>query len=117
MFVAKNNRTTGSHYETRVAAFLQKQGFQILEKNYRCRSGEIDLIARDGRYLVFVEVKYRSSRHAGTALEAINWRKAEQVRHVAAFYLYQKRYPEETPVRFDAAGVDGNQITYIKNAF
>lgn len=117
MFDAKNKRTTGSHYEAQVAAFLQKQGMMILEKNYRCRSGEIDLIARDGKYLVFIEVKYRSNRQAGTALEAINWQKATQVRHVAAIYLYQKRYPENTPVRFDAAGVDGDRITYIKNAF
>ncbi len=113
----KNNRATGSHYEQKVAAYLQQQGFDILETNFRCRSGEIDLIARDGRYLVFVEVKYRSSGSAGYALEAIDARKAAQVRRVAAFYLYQHRYPEETPCRFDAAGVDGEQITYIKNAF
>ncbi len=117
MFDAKNNRTTGSHYETQVAAFLQKQGFQILEQNYRCRSGEIDLIARDGRYLVFIEVKFRSSRYAGYALEAINPKKAAQVRRVAEFYLYQKHFPENTPIRFDAAGIDGTNITYIKHAF
>ena len=96
---------------------MQEQGFVILEKNYRCRSGEIDLIARDGRYLVFIEVKYRSSGHAGSALEAINTKKAAQVRRIASIYLYQNRYSENTPVRFDAAGVDGDQITYIKNAF
>lgn len=117
MFQAKNNRTTGSHYEHQVAAFLQKQGFEILETNFRCRSGEIDLIARDGRYLVFVEVKYRHTNAAGTALEAIDARKAMQVRRVAQIYLYKKRYPENTPCRFDAAGVDGEKITYIKNAF
>ena len=48
-----NNRETGSRYEREIAAYLEKRGFVILEKNYRCRSGEIDLIARDGRYLVF----------------------------------------------------------------
>lgn len=117
MFDSKNKRTAGSHYESLVAAFLQKQGFEILERNFRCRSGEIDIIARDGRYLVFIEVKYRSSARAGTALEAINAKKAAQVRRVAAAYLYQKRYSESTPVRFDAAGVDGEKITYIKNAF
>ena len=90
---------------------------QILEQNFRCRMGEIDLIARDGRYLVFVEVKYRRSSQAGYALEAINWKKAMQVRKVASFYLIRHGYPEDTPVRFDAAGVDGDRITYIKNAF
>ena len=117
MFDAKNKRTTGSHYEALVAAFLQKQGYIILEQNYRCRSGEIDLIARDGRYLVFIEVKYRKNSRAGTALEAIDVRKAAQVRKVAQVYLCQKRYSEVTPVRFDAAGIDGSTITYIKNAF
>lgn len=117
MLKAENNRKTGSHYEQQVAAFLQKQGFEILELNFRCRSGEIDIIARDGKYLVFVEVKYRSSRSTGSALEAINARKAAQVRRVAQVYLYQKHYSESTPCRFDAAGVNGTTITYIKNAF
>lgn len=117
MFDAKNNRTTGSHYENQVAAFLKLQGFSILEQNFRCRSGEIDLIAKDGRYLVFIEVKYRKNGHAGSALEAINAKKASQVRRTAAVYLYQKRFSEDTPVRFDAAGIDGEHITYIKNAF
>ncbi len=117
MFDAKNKRTTGSHYEQQVAAFLQQQGYELIEKNFRCRSGEIDLIARDGRYLVFIEVRYRSSGHAGSALESIDAKKAAQVRRIAQIYLYQKQYPEDTPVRFDAAGVDGAHITYIKNAF
>ena len=117
MFQAKNKRMTGSHYEQQVAAFLQKQGFEILEMNFRCRSGEIDLIARDGAYLVFVEVKYRSSSMNGYALEAIDYRKASQIRRIAQIYLLKKKYPENTPCRFDAAGVDGKHITYIKNAF
>lgn len=96
---------------------MQKQGFEILEHNFRCRSGEIDLIAREGNYLVFVEVKYRSSNAAGSALEAIDARKAMQVRRVAQVYLYQRHYSEHTPCRFDAAGVDGDRITYIRNAF
>lgn len=117
MFDAKNKRETGSHYESRVAAFLETQGFEILERNYRCRFGEIDLIARDGAELVFIEVKYRSSDRAGTALEAITEKKAAQVRRVASIYLFQKQYSEQTPVRFDAAGIDGKRITYRKNVF
>ena len=114
---AKNNRKTGSHYEQQVAAFLEKQGYIILEMNFRCRSGEIDIIAKDKNYLVFIEVKYRSSCATGNALEAIDARKAAQVRRVAQIYLYQNRYSETTPCRFDAAGVNGTTITYIKNAF
>ena len=117
MLKSKNNRKIGSHYEQQVAAFLQQKGFEILELNYRCRCGEIDIIARDGNYLVFVEVKYRKSSNAGNALEAIDARKAAQVRRVAQMYLYQKHYSENTPCRFDAAGVNGTTISYIKNAF
>ena len=61
----ENKRTVGSRYEEEAAAFLQKQGFQILEKNYRDRYGEIDIIAKENGYLVFVEVKYRSSLRRG----------------------------------------------------
>ena len=112
-----NNRETGSRYEREIAAYLEKREFVILEKNYRCRSGEIDLIARDGRYLVFIEVKYRKSGAAGTALEAISPKKVLKVRQTAAYYLYEKGLPEDTPCRFDAAGVDGETVTYRKDAF
>ncbi|MBQ6833504.1 MAG: YraN family protein [Lachnospiraceae bacterium] len=115
--MAQNNRKTGSHYEDQVAAFLEQNGFTIIERNFRCRSGEIDLIARDGDYLVFIEVKFRKNSTCGTSLEAIDFKKAAQIRKIAAIYLYQKRYPENTPCRFDAAGVDGDKITYMKNAF
>ena len=55
-----NKRKIGSRYEEAAAAFLQKQGFRILGKNFRCRQGEIDLVCREGKELVFTEVKYRS---------------------------------------------------------
>lgn len=115
--MTQNKRAAGSHYEEMVAAFLQKQGMVILEKNYRCRSGEIDIVAKDGRYLVFVEVKYRATAASGSALEAIDARKAAKIRRVASVYLYTHQYPENAPCRFDAAGIDGEQLTYIKNAF
>lgn len=115
--MTQNNRKLGSRFEMEVAAFLEKNGFTILEQNYRCRSGEIDLIARDGSYLVFVEVKYRRDASAGAALEAVDRRKAAQVRRTAQYYLYENRCPETTPSRFDVAAVDGGQITYIRDAF
>ena len=54
-----NKRKTGQEQEAKAACFLKTQGYQILEQNYRCKRGEIDLVAREGQYLVFVEVKYR----------------------------------------------------------
>ena len=68
------------------AAYLKKKGYQILEANFRCRFGEIDLIARDGGYLVFIEVKYRSSP-TGDSLEAVNRRKQRKIIRVAEYYL------------------------------
>ena len=117
MSVTKNNRATGSIYEEKIAAFLKQNGFVILERNYRCKQGEIDIIAKDGSYFVFIEVKYRASGSAGFSLEAIDHRKALRIRNAAVYYLYSHQLPEETPCRFDAAGIDGNEITYIRDAF
>ena len=57
----KNNRETGSHYERLAGAYLEQEGYEILEYNYRCKTGEIDIIAKEAGYLVFCEVKYRAS--------------------------------------------------------
>jgi len=114
MSVTKNNRATGSIYEEKIAAFLKQNGFMILERNYRCKQGEIDIIAKDGKYF---EVKFRASGSAGFSLEAIDHRKAMRIRNAAVYYLFSHQFPEETPCRFDAAGIDGEEITYIRNAF
>lgn len=78
--MGQNKRMEGSRYEQLAARYLEQKGMDVLELNYRCRTGEIDIIARDGGYLVFVEVKYRKTKRAGYALEAIDSRKAGQVR-------------------------------------
>lgn len=70
-----NKRQTGSHYEETAAAFLTSKGYRVLERNFRCRQGEIDLICRHGRYLVFAEVKYRSGLSMGSPAEAVDARK------------------------------------------
>ena len=115
--MTRNNRAVGSIYEEKIAAFLKQNGFVILERNYRCKQGEIDIIAKDGSYFVFIEVKYRASGSAGFSLEAIDHRKALRIRNAAVDYLYSHQLPEETPCRFDAAGIDGDEITYIRDAF
>ena len=112
-----NKRKTGTEYEELAAQWLTGKGFEILEKNYRCRIGEIDLIARDGRYLVFVEVKYRSYEKAGNPSEAVNWYKQKKICQTASWYLRQKRIPEDMPCRFDVVSILGSEIYHIKNAF
>ena len=74
-----NKRKTGQEQEVKAACFLKTQGSQILERNYRCKKGEIDLIAREGQYLVFVEVKYRSTNESGLPEEAVDLRKQRQI--------------------------------------
>ena len=103
--------------ETAVCRQLEQQGYSIVRRNFCVRGGEIDIIARAGGYLVFVEVKDRKTKRAGYALEAIDSRKAGQVRRVAAVYLYEHGFPESAACRFDAVGIDGEQITHLKNAF
>ena len=113
----ENRRRTGAEYEEKAAEYLEGLGWRILERNYRCRTGEIDLIAKEGGYLVFVEVKYRATGAKGSALEAVDRKKAAQVRRVAGIYLYEKRLPEDTPCRFDAVGIDREAVTHIRDAF
>lgn len=112
-----NKRKVGASFEKTAARYLEEQGYRILESNYRCRMGEIDLIGRDGRYLVFAEVKYRSDASCGDALEAVNARKQKTIRRVAQFYLLTHHLPEDTPCRFDVVGITGKKISLIKDAF
>lgn len=76
-----NRRKEGAYYENLVAEYLKTQGYEILEKNYRCRIGEIDLIAKEGETLVFVEVKYRRDDKMGNPKEAVDSKKAEKNLH------------------------------------
>lgn len=112
-----NTRKIGSRYEELAAALLQRRGYQILERNYRCRIGEIDLVAREGGYLVFVEVKYRRNTAAGGASAAVNAQKRQRIRHAAEYYIQQKGLYGDEGVRFDVVAVDGRQIHIIRNAF
>jgi len=112
-----NKRQTGTAYEEQAARWLENRGIRVIEKNYRCRQGEIDLIARDGKYLVFVEVKYRSSTEKGYPAEAVDARKQRRITRAAAFYCYEHRFCEDQPCRFDVVSILGDEITYYKNAF
>lgn len=112
-----NNRETGSRHELQAAAFLTQQGYIILEKNYRCRTGEIDLIAREGAYLVFAEVKYRSSGANGDPAEAVDLKKRRRITGAARFYLLTHGYGENIPCRFDVVAILGDEIRLYRDAF
>ena len=99
--VRRNNREIGSRYEEYAAAFLAKQGLSIIERNYRCKAGEIDIVARDGRTYVFCEVKYRRTAISGDPAEAVDSHKQRKIFLAASWYLKERRLPEDTPCRFD----------------
>lgn len=115
----KNRRRLGEQKERIVCAWLAQHGYVIIERNFRCRMGEIDIVAREGGYLVFVEVKYRSSGVSGLPEEAVDARKQRAISKAALYYLTRHRYKETTQVRFDVAAVSGevDEVTLYQNAF
>lgn len=112
-----NKRDIGTKYEALTCQYLETLGYEILERNFRCRIGEIDIIAYDGRYLVFVEVKYRQKPGCGQAVYAVSKKKQHVISKVAAYYLIKNGLTEDTPCRFDVAAIDGNHLQLYKNAF
>ncbi|MFQ6843674.1 MAG: YraN family protein [Lachnospiraceae bacterium] len=109
-----NKRKTGAVYEEKAAAYLKEKGYRILEKNYRCPLGEIDLIAEESGYLVFIEVKYRRTSRLGTGEEAVNTKKQRRILGAARWYLMEHGMHL---CRFDVAAINGTEITLIRNAF
>lgn len=113
-----NNRIVGSVHEAFVCSYIKNRGMQVLERNYRSRQGEIDIIAKDGRYFVFIEVKYRRNKQKGFPLEAVGYAKQKRISQTAYYYLYSHGLSmDTTPVRFDVAGILGSELTYIQDAF
>ena len=107
----------GRHAENLAALFLQQQGLKLIARNYRCRFGEIDLIAREGKILVFVEVRMRASDRFGGAAASITAGKRRKLLRTARHYLAGAAH---TPAcRFDALLVNGadNSVQWLQNAF
>lgn len=111
-------RERGSHAEALACRFLQRQGLRLVERNYRCRRGEIDLIMLDAGNPVFVEVRYRRQSRYGSGLESVDRNKQRRIVLCAAGYLQRHPRHAERPARFDvvAVGPDGD-IEWIRNAF
>ena len=112
-----NKREVGGRYEQLACEYLREHGLEIITTNFRRKIGEIDIIARDGEYLVFIEVKYRTYRNQGGAAYAISTSKQQKIRRVAQWYMSEFRVNANTLCRFDAVLIDGEDITHIKNAW
>jgi len=113
-------RQLGEAGEDLAAAALKKQGYKILERNWRSPLGEVDLIARHGQFLVLVEVKTRRGLSFGEPQEAVSPAKQAKLRRLADYYLREKRLGE-VPVRIDVVGITlaaaGPRVEIIVNAF
>lgn len=112
-----NKRTIGTQKEDMAARFLTGCGLKIKELNFRNRFGEIDIIALDGKYTVFVEVKYRKSAAKGSPEEAVDLKKAVKISKVADYYMVCKKMSSDAMIRFDVVAIEGDDIRWYKNAF
>ena len=110
----------GKQGEQLAEQFLKKKGYKIVERNYRCANGEVDLIALDRRVIVFVEVKTRADHGFGSPLEAVEFYKQQKMIKAAQFFLHEKRL-HQRDARFDVVGISwpGQEavVEHIQNAF
>ena len=111
-----NKRGIGNKGEAIAASFLENNGIIILERNYQNRFGEIDIIAREGNVLLFIEVKYRKNQSFGYPLEAVDFKKRQKIKNMARFFLNENHYFNMN-IRFDCIGIMGSNIDWVKGAF
>jgi len=112
----KQTYQTGIDGEKAAEDYLTGMGMTCLERRYKTKVGEIDLILRDGETVVFVEVKARMTGDAGWGLMAVDGRKQKRVAQAAMMYLMRKKWTDQ-PVRFDVLEIRKEEILYVPNAF
>ena len=112
-----NKREKGKVYEEQAACYLRERGFTLLEKNFRCRQGEVDLIGLHEDCLVFVEVKYRSSFLAGRPEEAVDSQKQSRICIASDYYRLTHQTKERCQLRYDVVAICGKEIQWYQNAF
>ncbi|MEQ1788245.1 MAG: YraN family protein [Acidimicrobiales bacterium] len=109
-------RALGAAGEARAAAWYEARGYAIVHRNWRCREGELDLVVRRGRELVFVEVKTRRTDRFGTPAEAVTIDKQRRLRRLASRYL-DATGERASSLRFDVVGILGDHLEVIPAAF
>lgn len=103
-----NKREIGAKFEGMACEYMAERGFRVLERNFRCRQGEVDVIGEDGGYLVFVEVKYRSSGAGGSPAEAVTAAKQRKICRAADYYRYRHGIGDGRAVRYDVVAIEGS---------
>lgn len=104
----------GEAAEDRALQFLQQKGLTLVERNFRCKGGEIDLVMQEKNALVFVEVRKRADKRYGGAAASVTARK--QARLIIAAQIFLQRYRMPPPCRFDVMAMDGEAMNWLKNA-
>lgn len=112
-----NKRKIGQKQEKIAAEYLKMQGYRILEQNFCCPFGEIDMIAEHQGYLVFVEVKYRRTLREGYPQEAVTLAKQEKISRAALWYMAKNQIYSDMPCRFDVVAMMPGKIQVIADAF
>lgn len=112
-----NRRNIGSFYEERAENYLIEHDFTIIEKNFRCKIGEIDVIAIKDGILRFIEVKYRKDTEYGYALSAVTRQKQRKIKNAAMWFLNAHSQYNDIPCSFDVIAIQGEHIEYIFNGF
>lgn len=112
-----NQVETGKYYEEKAVLFLEKQGFFVLERNFRCRQGEIDIIGIHEECLVFIEVKYRKNLKKGSPEEAVGLSKQQTICAVSDYYRSRHADRFSRQVRYDVVAITGEHMAWYKNAF
>ena len=118
---ALDSRLTGAHWEKAAESFLRSNGLKLLQRNFTSRFGEIDLIMEDDETVVFVEVKYRTSRQHGSGADAVTLQKQGRISRTANWFLAKNPHRAEQYCRFDVISIDplkkDQGIDWIKGAF
>ena len=109
-------RAFGTAAEGRAARELERRGYRIVDRNFRCRAGELDLVAYDGDVLVFVEVRAHRDARSGTAVEAVGAAKRRQVTRVAEIYLAMRKL-RPPRCRFDIVGITAGVVEIVVDAW
>lgn len=112
-----NRRQVGAEKEDQAICYLTEKGYEILERNYWCRFAELDIIAKEGAYLCFVEVKYRKDNRYEAPAGIISNAKIRNICKASQFYMGERRILPDTPVRYDVVMIVGEKVQLIRNAF
>jgi len=116
-----DKKISGDHAEDAACNYLQSQGLKLLERNFLCKRGEIDLVMRQADTTVFVEVRYRRNSRYGSGAESVDWRKQEKLLVTAQYYLQQHPKAAKGACRFDVVALttqnQQHHIDWIVDAF